>query len=319
GMRLVKINPGEYKMGNESEINYTGLLNDELHTPYLAKGAPNPYIKNGPVMEENPLEWDEKPVHKVKLTKAFYMSSTPVTNAQYEQFKPEHKSLRGKLGYSKHDNDAVVFVSWYDALAFCEWLSQKEGVHYRLPTESEWEYAARAGTNTAYFTGDTLPKEYWQHQVMNRSHSYQPDKVNLAVGQSAANGWGLHDMHGLVEEWCADWYGYYQTGEKQDPTGARNGIARITRGGSHSTGLPFLRSANRSGALPDSRSPLIGFRVVRAEKLAENPSTDPLNPLWARNVKQVKFNWKKNKVSATRPVFETPKTFTRVTLGSNGP
>src|SRR5690554_461192 len=103
GMRLVKINPGEYKMGNESEINYTGLLNDELHTPYLAKGAPNPYIKNGPVMEENPLEWDEKPVHKVKLTKAFYMSSTPVTNAQYEQFKPEHKSLRGKLGYSKHD------------------------------------------------------------------------------------------------------------------------------------------------------------------------------------------------------------------------
>ncbi|MEI9808040.1 MAG: SUMF1/EgtB/PvdO family nonheme iron enzyme [Bacteroidota bacterium] len=87
GMEMIPIKPGEFRMGNDGEIDYKQLLKDEIHTPYLGKGSPNPYIKNGPVMSENPLEWDEKPAHPVKITQEFYMASTPVTNAQYEQFR----------------------------------------------------------------------------------------------------------------------------------------------------------------------------------------------------------------------------------------
>ncbi|MEI9808041.1 MAG: SUMF1/EgtB/PvdO family nonheme iron enzyme [Bacteroidota bacterium] len=232
------------------------------------------------MVSENPLEWDEKPAHPVKITQEFYMASTPVTNAQYEQFRPEHKSLRGKAGFSKNDDDAVIFVSWEDAVAFTKWLSQKEGEVYRLPTEAEWEYAARAGTLTPYFTGDSLPGEYWQHQVMNRSHFLTPDSVNLEVGLTHPNAWGLHDIHGLVEEWCQDWYGPYKDGLQTNPVGWATGMSKVTRGGSHSTGLPFLRSANRSGALPGSRSFLVGFRVVKGKMPATKPLDDVSQKKW---------------------------------------
>lgn len=319
GMKMVTIPAGEFNMGNAGEINYTGLLKDEPHTPFLGKGAPNPYIKGGAPAAENPLEWDEKPVHRVRISRSFEMSATPVTNAQYEQFRPEHRALRGKDGFSKNDNDAVVFVSWEDAMAYTRWLSKKEGELYRLPTEAEWEYAARAGTATPYFTGDTLPSVYWQHQVMNRSHSIKPDSVNLAVARTPANAWGLHDVHGLVEEWCLDWYGMYQAGPQTDPTGAATGFARVTRGGSHSTGLPFLRSANRSAALSGSRSFLIGFRVVKAPMPKPRVSTQNSTKLWAYKVKQEKYNWHKEKLSAAKPIFETPRTYTLIGDSANGP
>lgn len=319
GMKMVTIPAGEFDMGNAGEINYSGLLKDEPHTPFLGKGAPNPYIKGGAPAAENPLEWDEKPVHRVRISHSFEMSATSVTNAQYEQFRPEHRALRGKEGFSKNDNDAVVFVSWEDAMAYTRWLSKKEGTQYRLPTEAEWEYAARAGTVTPYFTGDTLPSAYWQHQVMNRSHSIKPDSVNLTVARTPANAWGLHDVHGLVEEWCLDWYGMYQAGQQTDPTGAATGFARVTRGGSHSTGLPFLRSANRSAALPGSRSFLIGFRVVKAPLPRPRISTQNRTKLWAYKVKQEKYNWYKGKQSVAKPVFERPRTYTLIGDSANGP
>ncbi|MBN1292586.1 MAG: formylglycine-generating enzyme family protein, partial [Candidatus Latescibacteria bacterium] len=91
-------------------------------------------------------DFDERPVHHVTLTKPFLMAVTEVTNVQYEQFDPSHKAYRGKFGLNGGDNEPVVFVSWYDAVKFCEWLTKKENKHYRLPTEAEWEYACRAGT-----------------------------------------------------------------------------------------------------------------------------------------------------------------------------
>src|SRR5690606_7822929 len=130
---------------------------------------------------------------------------------------------------------------------------------------------------------------------------------------TAPNSWGLKDMHGLVEEWCLDWYGPYPSGPQTDPRGRLAGTARVTRGGSHSTGLPFLRSANRSAALPGTRSFLIGFRVVKGELPAgeETLLPPPAPPRWAKDVRQALSGWEGVKASVDTPVFLEPRTFTR--------
>ena len=140
GMQFVRIEPGTFMMGSEN-----ASLSDELtvNKAYLRDGDP-----------------DEHPVHEVTLTTPFYIGVFQVTNTQYEAFAPTHSELRGKLGFSQDDNEAVVFVDWHDATRFCEWLSEKEGLPYRLPTEAEWEYVCRAGTTTHFHTGDTLPSEF---------------------------------------------------------------------------------------------------------------------------------------------------------------
>ncbi len=317
GIKMVCIESGEFLMGNDGEIDYSQVALDEIHAPYRGKGAQHPYIKEGPRLSENPLEWDEKPIHRVNITRPFYMSSMPVTNAQYEQFDPQHAKLRGKFGFSKGDDEAVLFVSWHDAVAFTKWLSEKQGQVYRLPTEAEWEYAARAGTSTPYYTGNTLPEKYHQHQVMNRSHTLEPERVNLSVGQNSPNEWGLYDIHGMVEEWCYDWYGPYTAEPKTDPVGSSDGIARVTRGGSHSTGLPFLRCANRSGALPETKSFLIGFRVVMGKHPEKKFLTKSEPPVWAKDVNQERYTISKEVDS--KPIFMPPVSYARVPNDANGP
>ena len=203
---------------------------------------------------------DEAPMHKVNIS-AFKMSATEITNAQYELFDPSHKALRGKDNVSRGDNEAVVNVSYRDAVAYCAWLSRKEGKTYRLPTEAEWEYACRANTVTPYFTGDTLPADMLRNQVIARDYK----AVNLEVGKTAPNAFGLYDMHGNVEEWCADWYGKYSADEQTNPQGPMRGEFRVTRGGSHHTPVEFLRSGNRMAMLPDDRQSLTGFRVVQGD------------------------------------------------------
>ncbi|HUT36393.1 MAG TPA: SUMF1/EgtB/PvdO family nonheme iron enzyme [Planctomycetota bacterium] len=265
-------------------------------------------------------EFDEKPVHKVTISRPFGLGSTEVTNAQYEQFDPEHRKLRGKLGFSKDDDEAVVFVSWEDAVAFCQWLGKKEGEPYRLPTEAEWEYACRAGTTTPYHTGDKLPKAFHE----NVKNSWFPSSrgngevVPLHVGKAPPNPWGLMDMHGNVEEWCLDWYGPYAEGEQTDPVGRADGDFRVTRGGSHSTTLEYLRSANRMGTLPEDKHWLTGFRVA----CGEMPQTKPLPPLqtarWARDVKQEKADWSKGP-DMSKPYFKGPIPYVKIPPGSDGP
>lgn len=204
---------------------------------------------------------DEAPVHRVSISHSFRMGKTEVTNAQFEQFRPSHRALRGKDNVSTEDDDAVVNVSYQDALDFCAWLSEKEGKHYRLPTEAEWEYACRAGTYTQFYTGDGLPASMQRNQVIARD--YQP--VSLKVGQTPANGFGLFDMHGNVEEWCSDWYAPYKPEDQTDPTGPADGLYRVTRGGSHHTPTSYLRSANRMAMIPEDRHSLTGFRVVQSD------------------------------------------------------
>ncbi len=233
--------------------------------------------------------YDESPAHVVSISRSFKMAATEVTNVQYEFFDPEHKKLRGKRGFSKEDDEAVIFVNYDEALAFCKWLSQKEGKSFRLPTEAEWEYACRAGTFTAYSMGDELPKDYQKNQAT----VWTPKPVSLRVAQTPANAWGFYDMHGNVEEWCADWYGPYPASKQQDPVGRKTGLFKVTRGGSHSTPLRYLRSANRSGMIPQDKTWLVGFRVVQAEM----PTTSPLaaipSPAIPQHVQQSAFKWYK--------------------------
>ncbi len=195
---------------------------------------------------ENPSmpEWDEAPLQEVTLP-AFKMSATEITNAQYEAYDPTHKELRGHNGFSQADDEAVVMVSWIEATSYCNWLSEKTGRNFRLPTEAEWEYACRAGTTTAYNTGDTFPEDQWKVQENTRFK----EPVSLQVAQFAPNAWGMYDMHGNVEEWCSNNYDY---------------DSKAVRGGSHNTPVQFLRSANRSGSLQGDRSVLLGFRIVEA-------------------------------------------------------
>lgn len=221
-------------------------------------------------------DYDETPIHKVIISHPFLMGTTEVTNAQYELFRPEHKALRGKDNVSVEDDDAVVNVCYQDAIDFCRWLSQREGKTYRLPTEAEWEYACRAGTYTLYYTGDGLPGPMCRNQVVARD--YKP--VSLKVGQTVPNAFGLYDMHGNVEEWCADWYAPYSMQVQSDPVGPETGEYRVTRGGSHHTPVQYLRSANRMAMLPEDRHSLTGFRVVQSDEPLPVAGIDKTSPFF---------------------------------------
>lgn len=228
--------------------------------------------------------YDEAPIHKVVISKSFRMGVTEITNAQYELFRPEHKALRGKDNVSTEDDDAVVNVSYQDAVDFCKWLSKKEGKNYRLPTEAEWEYACRAGTYTLYHTGDGLPSSMRRNQTIARD--YKP--VSLKVGQTPPNAFGLCDMHGNVEEWCLDWYGPYSSKEQIDPTGPSEGEFRVTRGGSHHTPDEYLRSANRLAMIPEDKHSLTGFRVVQCDDKLPNDEQKQSSPFFLEPIVFVK-------------------------------
>ena len=241
---------------------------------------------------------DESPVHAVTITTGFKMSATEITNKQYEAFDPAHNKLRGTNGFSLQDDEAVIFVNYQEAVAFCAWLSRKEGKSYRLPTEAEWEYACRAGTTTDYNTGNELPANYQKQQLNNRV----PVPVSLRVAQTAPNAWGLYDMHGNVEEWCNDWYGAYLAAPQSDPVGRQSGLSRVTRGGSHNTPVRYLRSANRQGMLPEDKHWLTGFRIVQGVMPGTKAAAAEPTPANSAQVSQQKYNWKK----VTQPFIDAP-------------
>lgn len=289
-------------------------------------------------------ELDEQPVHEVRITRPYFMATTPVTNAQWEQFKPEAKHARGEWGVSEHDDSAVICVNWHDAMTFCDWLSAKEGIPYRLPTEAEWEHACRAGTTAAYWTGDVLPEQHRHDNPDARAKGggmVDDGKDPLLVARSPANPWGLHDMHGLVEEWCLDWHGPYEhpptapspvhqtfkdTVENPDPDRPTDGFMgaplgsvdplgrvpglagawKVTRGGSYEALVKHLRSAARMAQHPTSRSRFIGLRVVQAPAPGGTPLPLPPPPGHARNVRQAAWQWDDRGRSST-PIWEQPK------------
>ena len=188
------------------------------------------------------------------------MGRYPVTNAEYAKFLAAHPGApKPRYWDDSQFNDPrqpVVGIDWNQASEFCRWLGG------RLPTEAEWEYACRAGTTTEYAFGPVL-----SHEQANFGM-----KVGRTtpVDQYPANAWGLHDMHGNVCEWCADWYGkkYYESSPALDPQGPARGVGRVLRGGCWGYPAVRCRSACRVGRRPGVRLPDGGFRVVLASRSA---------------------------------------------------
>ena len=299
GMKLVLIPAGEFQMGAEEDP--TDTLNA---FPY----APRKWLEG------------ETPRHRVRITRAFYMGQHETRLKDFLKFyhgagyeleaerdgKPSWGyNSAGKLiesanfrpwqpGWEQTQDHPVNYVTWNDAVAFCKWLSQKEGKKYRLPTETEWEYACRAGTTTRYWCGndpeelvrianvaDQDAKGRFPNNVISDFNKTGIKKNTKApfpylaardgyvftapVGKFRPNSFGLYDMHGNVWEWCQDWYAddYYGKSPVENPQGPAAGTTRVLRGGGWSSAPVGNRSAYRSAEPPTHRDFPVGFRVVR--------------------------------------------------------
>jgi formylglycine-generating enzyme required for sulfatase activity len=247
---------------------------------------PGTFVMGSPSSEAQ--RYSEETQHTVTLTKGFYMGKYAVTQGEYLALmgsNPSYFTTRDYYGnpISPDLNRPVEQVSWIDATNYCAHLTQQEqaagrlptGWVYRLPTESEREYACRAGTTTAFHYGNALHGgmanfyDYWEYNASIGDIYVSSPAVpflgrTTTVGSYQPNGWGLHDMHGNVWEWCRDWYGSYPTGSVTDPPGPASGSDRVIRGGGWNSNADGCRSAPRGHDYPSLRYSSIGFRVVLA-------------------------------------------------------
>ena len=267
GMRLMLIPPGEFDMGAPQEMVERAI-----------QGATTP--------QEVERASSMGPQRRIRITRPYYLGKHEVTVGQFRQFVAETEYLTeaeldkgGQIldeasrnwqftpeanwktpGIAQTDDHPVVQIGWLDAAAFCQWLSQKEKASYRLPTEAEWEYACRAGTDTAYTTGESAEYVY---ETANLSGDRDVFPQTAPVGQFLGNPFGVHDMIGNLWEWCLDDYDpdYFRRSAVENPRAVGLGDRRVLRGGSWTDG------AHR----PDTRAPLSklngqsanrGFRVV---------------------------------------------------------
>lgn len=233
--------------------------------------------------------------HEVTVSD-FYIGSTEVTGSEYEEIMGENPSE------FKGDNLPVENVCWYDAIEYCNRLSEKEGFEpvytidgenvtwdrsangYRLLTEAEWEYAARAGTTTPFNTETSISDEeanYYGHYPYGIEENYfsqsnletQPGEyrqTTVEVNSFSPNKWGLYNMHGNVAEWCFDYYGEYDLENTNNPTGPETGTLKVNRGGAWNDYAKHLRSAYRASTTPSQAMSTIGFRIARN---ADNTNT----------------------------------------------
>lgn len=231
------------------------------------------YIKGGEFLMGS--DRYEKPLHKVKIN-SFYIGKYEVTLKEYLLYNPSHK-ISGPYIYRKWEKKILdklpaASVSWYDAIAYCNWLSDKEGLDrcyngntlditkkgYRLPTEAEWEYACRAGTTTDYYWGNEDANIYCWNKMNSRGYIYP-------VGLKLPNNFGLYDMSGNIEEWCNDWYDsdYYKISPYNNPLGPEKGDLKVERGGEACAMSNFSSSFFRHNLLPELKIEVIGFRLAK--------------------------------------------------------
>ena len=299
GMKFVLIPEGDFMMGSEE--------------------SPDSLAQAFPQYDRKRFEQlgDEAPVHKVRITRAFYLGQHEVTVGQFRRFlqasgytpeserdgtggygfNPDYdpaKTVRGDAfegrdpkyswrnpGFPQADDHPVVNVTWNDAVALCKWLSEKESKTYRLPTEAEWEYAARAGTRTRYHTGDDPQsllkaanvfdadaRKHWEKWSAFALPGHDGYAFTAPVGSFQPNPFGLYDMHGNAWEWTADWHDdqYYAQSPLDDPQGPATGTVRVRRGGSWHTWAFYARSSYRNWNSPSTRYTLVGMRLLLEAK-----------------------------------------------------
>lgn len=292
GMKLVLVPAGEFTMGSDE--------------------APAMLARDFPRSEPERFRQfaDEAPAHRVRITRAFYLGQHEVTVGQFRRFlaasghvpesiadgtggygyaaahTPGKDAFAGRdpryswrdPGFPQGDDHPVVNISWNDALALAEWLGRTEGVRYRLPTEAEWEYACRAGTQTRYFFGDdpaglaatantfdAAAASHWPQWADRALAASDGQAFTAPAGSYAPNAFGLHDMLGNVWEWVADWHDddYYAVSPRDDPPGPASGTVRGRRGGSWHTWPLYARCTFRNWNTPQTRYTLVGIRLLR--------------------------------------------------------
>jgi formylglycine-generating enzyme required for sulfatase activity len=252
-LEMVEIAGGEFWMGS-TDADAQAAFNDAKRYWESAKQ-----------------EWytAETPRHRVAVS-PFFMGKYPVTQAQWMEVMGNLPEISADL---RGDDHPVVNVSWEEAEAFCRELTRRTRHQYRLPTEAEWEYAARAGSYAPFAFGQNINPEIvnyaGSHPYGSASKGIFRQKTVPVGSLGVANAFGLYDMHGNVWEWCSDWYGsgYYaecqQRGVVADPQGPSNGSSRVIRGGGWRYGAVVCRSAVRNIDAPGSRVGRLGFRLLR--------------------------------------------------------
>ncbi|MBU1949708.1 MAG: formylglycine-generating enzyme family protein [Candidatus Eisenbacteria bacterium] len=222
-------------------------------------------IPAGPFLMGDDEVRDASPARSIYLD-AFYIGRFEVTNAQYDIFldaNPDHDppAYRHHEGYDD-PSQPVVGVSWYDAKAYCAWLTRVTGHYYRLPTEAEWEKAARGPDGRTFpWTGGEVD--------LHRANFGQPHGRPKRVGEHPAGGnpeYEMMDVAGNVAEWCEDWFAedYYEHGPPRNPLGSWQGTRKVVRGGSWQDKQEMVRCAFRSHYPPDTRRDTIGFRIAQS-------------------------------------------------------
>jgi sulfatase modifying factor 1 len=208
---------------------------------------------------DNEEDNDAKPAHEIIL-KTFQIAKTETTVLQWRAYcKATHKKMPDPPTWGWIDNHPMANIGWQDAVDYCDWLSGQKGGTYRLPTEAEWEYAARGGQlskGSKYSGGQSLDVLGW--------YSGNSTGVTHPVAEKQPNELGLYDMSGNVWEWCQDWYAsdYYYNSPKDDPQGPSNGSRHVVRGGSWFSGSDNCRVSHRLNFAPAYRYSNYGFRVA---------------------------------------------------------
>ena len=209
---------------------------------------------------------DEKPNHQVRLSD-FYIGKYEVTQKQWREIMgSDIRQQRDKEGttnsiYGEGDNYPVYYISWNEVQEFISRLNARTGKNYRLPTEAEWEYAARGGNKSRgyKYSGSNMPLDVaW----------YKDNSVSTAhpVDTKQPNELGIYNMSGNVREWCYDWYGAYSSASQTDPAGPSSGTYRVNCGGSWGVSAQFVRVSSRNYNTPDTRYSSIGFRLACSSK-----------------------------------------------------
>ena len=283
GMQFVNISPGNFFMGSCFYSEADKIRDQKLKEQGMEPLGPT--CPAGGVLDNEASE-EETPQHKVQISKRFQMGVYEVTLGEYNHFlealtDEERDALLHDdfEKYNSHgDEAAVTMVSWDDAQLFINWLNQQEkSGNYRLPTEAEWEYCARAGSKTIYPWGDerdinTARQYSWfnineadMKKWFTKDDKHDREVYARLVGKKEASPWGLYDMQGNVWEWVHDWYSvdYYHTGSLSDPQGPEISKTKVFRGGSWYGTVESLRCAYRGLNEPDNHSNSTGFRLVR--------------------------------------------------------